>query len=105
MGRKCVVPNCRSGYNNNPEKISLFYVPKDKLNKWQRAIPRGDRLLTERDNVCAKHFVKEDIITEADNYIKRNIIKLFYKKKKTVAIHNNVNATQFHNRFRWQNSI
>ncbi|KAK5648302.1 hypothetical protein RI129_003194 [Pyrocoelia pectoralis] len=64
MGRKCVVPNCRSGYNKNPEKVTLFVIPKDSLQQYNRAIPRKDRHLTEKDHVCEKHFKPESIIRE-----------------------------------------
>lgn len=64
MGRRCVVPNCTSGYDSNKEKISLFKIPLNKLDEWTRAIPRKDRPLTVRDSVCAKHFTENDIITE-----------------------------------------
>ncbi|KAJ3656494.1 hypothetical protein Zmor_015567 [Zophobas morio] len=101
MGRKCVVPNCSSGYKGNPEKVSVFRVPKDRLLEWQRAIPRKDRQLTVNDVVCAKHFNREDIVTEVttesienkhqqsieilfDRLISENILKL---PSKSWALH------------------
>lgn len=53
MGRKCCVPNCNSGYKSCAEK--------DLANKWRRAIPRKDKILTHSDSVCEKHFDPEEI--------------------------------------------
>lgn len=64
MGRKCFVPRCNSGYDSCPDKVSLFSVPKDKVNEWQAIIPRSDRKLRTRDCVCEKHFLEEFIIRE-----------------------------------------
>lgn len=66
MGRKCFVPKCKSSYYNSKEKVSLFRVPKDKINEWQAKIPRTDRNLTERDYVCEKHFSQSFIIKEVN---------------------------------------
>ena len=61
MGRRCVVPKCKSGYKGNTEKVSVFLIPKQKLRAFERAIPRQDRKLTAKD-VCEKHFREEEII-------------------------------------------
>lgn len=63
MGRKCCVPNCNSGYKSCAEKVAFFSVPKDVdlANKWRRAIPRKDKILTHSDSVCEKHFDPEEI--------------------------------------------
>ncbi len=39
-------------------------VPKNDilLNKWRLAVPRKDRKLEERDFLCEKYFLTEDII-------------------------------------------
>lgn len=62
----CFATYCRSGYAGNRERASLFSAPKDEelFLKWQKIIPRGDRLLTHRDVLCEKHFTDEDIIRE-----------------------------------------
>lgn len=61
---KCFVPNCTSGYASCREKVSMFKAPKDPeiLSKWQRAIPRKDKLLSNSDFVCEKHFFPECVI-------------------------------------------
>lgn len=64
MGRKCCVPKCTSGYDKCKEKFSLFAIPKDALKEYNRAIPRKDKILTEKDHVCEKHFTPECIIRE-----------------------------------------
>ena len=75
MGRKCVVPNCRSGLQPNKKevedladkdapdnfgrKISIFKFPEDEymLQKWIKAIPReGDHWATSYNGVCELHF-------------------------------------------------
>ena len=47
MGRKCTVPECKSGYNPEPPgapKISMHLFPKDNelKQKWIRAIHREE---------------------------------------------------------------
>ncbi|XP_063929970.1 uncharacterized protein LOC135142222 [Zophobas morio] len=64
MGRKCVVPKCKSGLKSCLEKVSLFSIPKNKLEIWQKALPTKGRQLTYRDCVCMKHFRESDIIRE-----------------------------------------
>lgn len=55
---KCFVPGCNTGYKSCLEKYSLFTPPADPvlLQKWQRSIPRGDRVLSRKDKVCERHF-------------------------------------------------
>lgn len=64
MGRKCFVENCNSGYASCKEKVILFNVPSDpkRLKDWAEAIPRKDRVLSEKDAVCSKHFTKEMMV-------------------------------------------
>ncbi|KAH8028573.1 hypothetical protein HPB51_017699 [Rhipicephalus microplus] len=61
MGRSCFVPRCRAGCKSCHEKFSLFSALKDeqRLNLWQRAIPRKDRLLRATDYACERHFEPE----------------------------------------------
>ena len=86
MGRKYVVPNCRSGLqpnkkevedlaakdasDNSGRKISIFKFPKDEcmLQKWNKAIPReGDHWATSYNGVCELHFQKEDFFNPDSN--------------------------------------
>lgn len=64
MVNKCFAPNCTSGYKSNPEKFSLFKGPSDtlRLEKWRQAIPRADRLFTDKDFLCEKHFEEHFIL-------------------------------------------
>jgi hypothetical protein len=64
MGRTCFVPNCKSGYCSEKFKVSVFRVPKEKVNEWKKIIPRKDKNLTENDFICQKHFQIEFIIRE-----------------------------------------
>ena len=61
MNSKCFVPGCKSGYKTCSDKVSFFQPPSDPvlLSQWQRAIPRGDLVLTRKDRVCEKHFSPE----------------------------------------------
>lgn len=67
MEKKCVVPNCRSGYrprkNENFEgetKPPSFLIPKSEIKNWQKAIPRKNYVLKPEDCVCEKHFAFGD---------------------------------------------
>ena len=67
MVNTCCVPKCTSGYKSSKdkEKISLFCFPSSDAmkKKWMKATPRKNWTLTENHRVCAKHFVKTDIIS------------------------------------------
>ena len=41
MGRKCIIPGCKSSYDSSSEHVSLFGVPKDDelRAKWVSVIP------------------------------------------------------------------
>lgn len=58
MGKKCFVPNCKSGYDSCKDKVCMFSVPKEtsRLQAWRDAIQREDRVLRPGDYVCEKHF-------------------------------------------------
>ncbi|KAK8777206.1 hypothetical protein V5799_029449 [Amblyomma americanum] len=58
MGRKCFVPNCKSGYEPSEKRIRAFRAPKDprRLTAWAKAIGRTDRPLTSDCYVCERHF-------------------------------------------------
>lgn len=61
---KCCVVYCKSGYRNNHDKVTQFSVPKNKelREKWAKAIPRKNFILTEKHYVCSKHFAEQDLI-------------------------------------------
>ena len=63
MGRKCVVPFCKSGYvskvtpsktANQGEKISVFQFPTNNelKKKWISAIPREKYNVSDNQGVC-----------------------------------------------------
>jgi hypothetical protein len=61
---KCFAPFCDSRYGKNI-KCHFFRAPKNDialLNDWRRAIPRKDQTLSEKDYLCEKHFMPQDII-------------------------------------------
>nr|XP_054923076.1 uncharacterized protein LOC129382872 [Dermacentor andersoni] len=84
MGKKCFVPNCKSGYRTCTERVSLFKAPREpeRLEKWRRAIPRADRVLQPTDHVCAKHFPNEVISATYHAEYKGNV--LLHAQKKPV---------------------
>ncbi|KAG0436602.1 hypothetical protein HPB47_017865 [Ixodes persulcatus] len=52
------VRNMRTGYQSNPEKVSMFAVPLDpvRLLEWEQLIRREDRKVTPTCVVSKKHF-------------------------------------------------
>jgi hypothetical protein len=81
---KCFAPLCGSRHGKSP-KCHFFLAPKNHilLNQWRRAIPRKDQTLSEKDYLCDKHFLPEDIIRfetvvvngEVNNLPRRPILK------------------------------
>ena len=63
MGRKCIVPGWKSGYDNNSEHVSLFGVPKDDelRAKWVSVIPTTKIPITSAYIICKKYFLDSDI--------------------------------------------
>ena len=63
MGRTCVVPKCRSGYKNvDMRGINMFTFREH----WHGKVPRAKGWkFTSNTGICSKHFVKDDIVTEA----------------------------------------
>ena len=63
MGRSCVVPGCRSGYKNvDMHGISMYKFRKEWEGKILREV--GWKF-TENTGIGSKHFIDEDIVTEA----------------------------------------
>ncbi|KAL1466109.1 hypothetical protein MTO96_042939 [Rhipicephalus appendiculatus] len=58
MGRKCFVPNCKSGYASSDKRVRSFKAPRDpkRLKAWAKAIGRTDKQLTPDCYVCEEHF-------------------------------------------------
>lgn len=58
MGRKCFVPNCKSGYASSEKRVRSFKAPRDpkRLKAWAKAIGRTDKQLTPDCYVCEEHF-------------------------------------------------
>jgi THAP domain len=75
---KCFVPGCVSGYKTCKVKASMFTPPTDPdlLIKWQRAIPRSDRVLTMKDRVCELHFDSKLIERKYSCVIAGKIVEL-----------------------------
>ncbi|KAL4107529.1 hypothetical protein QTP88_017865 [Uroleucon formosanum] len=66
MPRTCYVVGCQTGYKSNDEKVSTFSFPKNEemQNKWIKAIPRKDFIVSKNAAICAKHFTPDQIITK-----------------------------------------
>ena len=62
MGKKCCVPNCRSGYGAELEKVSIFPFPQtaEIRRKWVNAIPRDNWAPVTNSGVCQLHFTSDD---------------------------------------------
>lgn len=58
---KCFVPGCKSGYKTCSTTSCFFQPPRNPVlfKKWQQAIPRADRLLSQKDKVCEHHFSQD----------------------------------------------
>lgn len=63
-GHRCIVPECKSGYDSCLEKHNFFMVPKDsfKLQQWAKAIPRKNFIFKSGQAVCDLHFRDDEII-------------------------------------------
>uniref|UniRef100_A0A0K2TVM1 THAP domain containing, apoptosis associated protein 2 [Latimeria chalumnae] n=2 Tax=Lepeophtheirus salmonis TaxID=72036 RepID=A0A0K2TVM1_LEPSM len=64
MGRKCSVPNCRSGYigSNTLKGISFHALPRDPERKthWLNVIPRKNWNPSLYSSICSLHFRASD---------------------------------------------
>lgn len=87
MGRKCFVPNCRSGCKSSAEKVLFFKAPSDpeRLKAWADAIGRKDRELRTVDYLCEKHFT-EDMIGKRRYYSELGGIVLLDVPRKPVLL-------------------
>ena len=63
MGWKCIVPDCKRGYDSDLEHASLFGVPKDDglRAKWVSVIPMTKIPITSAYSICEEHFLDSDI--------------------------------------------
>ena len=69
MGRKCVVPGCKSGYECNKDEdkengtiLHSFPTSSIMKRKWYLAIPRKDWEISANSVVCSLHFHNEDYL-------------------------------------------
>ncbi len=69
MGRKCVVPDCKSDYDSNREEdrengtiLHCFPTSSIMKRKWYLAIPRKDCGVSANSAVCSFHFHSEDYL-------------------------------------------
>ena len=64
MGKKCSVPNCKSGYatNTSKTKISFHSFPPDPdlRNVWKINVGRPNWEPTPHSSVCSLHFRESD---------------------------------------------
>ncbi|KAH8038181.1 hypothetical protein HPB51_024712 [Rhipicephalus microplus] len=74
----CFVPGCTSGYKSNPEKRHFFAPPSDPqlLERWVRAIPRADKLLSKTCKVCDVHFMQHDIVKTYKHAIDGQVVEI-----------------------------
>ena len=65
MVNKCVIFGCKSGYDNQHEKVSTFSFPfnrPDLLEKWVKFVNRPNWKPSKSSVVCVKHFKNKLII-------------------------------------------
>lgn len=69
VAHRCIVPNCRSGYDSTllkGVKKVFFSVPKSEVEveRWQKAIKRDKKDFVVKPDyvVCEDHFLKDQII-------------------------------------------
>lgn len=67
MVNSCVVIGCRSGYESEKVKISMFKFPSHKRKglkeKWIKFVDRKNWYPSKNSVLCSKHFDKKFIIT------------------------------------------
>ena len=62
MVNKCVVFGCKSGHDNQQEKVSGFSFPlnnPDLLEKWVKFVNRPEWKPSKSSVICVKHFQQE----------------------------------------------
>ena len=65
MVNKCVIYGCKSGYDNQKEKVSGFSFPFNKpnlLEKWVKFVNRRAWKPSKSSVICVKHFQEQYII-------------------------------------------
>ena len=64
MGKKCSVPNCKSGYyeSGKSKNISFHSFPLDPdlQNRWEKIIWKSDHQAKPYSSVCSLHFTEKD---------------------------------------------
>jgi len=66
MTRTCWAPGCRSGYDQNASGRHFFMAPKNRLEEWNRRIPRKGALKTSHA-LCDLHF-EDRFIIKSDQF-------------------------------------
>lgn len=82
---RCFVPGCKSGYDSArsvDDKRHFFRAPRnaERLQQWERAIPRLDRKLSSSCSVCDLHFINDDIFKVFEHNICGEIVVIPHDK-------------------------
>lgn len=82
---RCFVPGCKSGYDSAQsvdDKRHFFRAPRnaERLQQWERAIPRLDRKLSSSCSVCDLHFINDDIFKVFEHNICGEIVVIPHDK-------------------------
>lgn len=77
----CFAPGCSTGYMSARKagiKKSVFTVPNhdDRLKAWQRAVPRGDKLLDRTSVLCELHFEQRFIVRDYTHIVNGEEVKI-----------------------------
>ncbi|XP_054715473.1 THAP domain-containing protein 5-like [Uloborus diversus] len=83
MPNTCCVPKCKGNYNQE-NRVVVFSFPKNEelLQKWMKAIPRENLVVTKNTRVCEKHFQNDDIERHTSFYKESSGETLTAKLKK-----------------------
>ena len=85
MGRKCCVPNCKSGYTSQPKEDCVTYH-KFRV-EWKDKIHRGgDWDITNHSFICSKHFQDSDLVYDTLDSNNRRKRKLQITREPKVQI-------------------
>ncbi|XP_075539465.1 uncharacterized protein LOC142574202 [Dermacentor variabilis] len=75
---RCFVPGCKSGYDStrSVDKRHFFNAPRnaERLQQWERAIPRLDKKLSSSCSVCDLHFINDEILKVFERNIYGDIV-------------------------------
>ena len=96
MGRKCCVPNCKSGYQSQVKDTKTTFHKFWK--EWENKIHRGGKWsMTTQSFICSKHFEENDFVYHTNDRNNRRKQKLQEEKIKYRHVKKGAYPTKFLN--------